>query len=495
MSDASRDAAAKARVAAENLEAANRARQMQEEQLKREQLIRDEAEKTRQKRAIAANFARHWETRLKEPVRLESCVLLPDVMLHVMSFLQAKELLSFSSTCLWARQKALLMFQRCFNFGRPSASVWQCQKGHNWMQRCFRAKHVQGLEGAMASGSDFFVLTEGDHVLTSQLQIRRDVTFEGASSQVAALALSVPESVDAVKIPPSSPVRICGSAWSLFAFSIGTSVSFRNLTLFLAGSSSEYQYSCLTVFSSFLTLENVFVESMQHAALHVVGGKVHARNCSFFSKHSNNIHIEGSTICTLDRVLCCRSANVGLEIIGCATVNVFDSVFAGNKLSGISIVDSAREDENERKPASVTISSSFCFDNEFFGIEVMSTNCKVQIEGSRISRNAVGVVRSQFGLWPISGVCLENCKMYDNGEDERIRQGNESMQELANAAVSRGDCPVSATGPHFVTMQKFDCYTCGMVGSLVLCSVCAKEHEDQVSRGFFLKKKKKKSGN
>ncbi len=127
----------KTRVRLENEAAAERARMQAAEAATRSEMIAQEAERAAIRKREAARKTACWKERMQQTnVKMVGCVLYEPLVLHIMEFLRPKELLDFSSTCLWARQKSMALFENSFVLAKHG--IWKVAKGHSWMQRCFK---------------------------------------------------------------------------------------------------------------------------------------------------------------------------------------------------------------------------------------------------------------------------------------------------------------------------------------------------------------------
>jgi hypothetical protein len=158
---AARAAANRARVAAENEAAAAKARQMQVERAQREELVLKEAERAMLKAKADLERRALFEKRLEE-AKLDCGCLLPELVLHIMSFLSSSQLRRFRLVCFWAARVSAPLFESAFCRERPRQTVWRCQKSLTWNARCCKAVLLKdGLQNLNVQQSDVVILTPG----------------------------------------------------------------------------------------------------------------------------------------------------------------------------------------------------------------------------------------------------------------------------------------------------------------------------------------------
>jgi hypothetical protein len=266
-----------------------------------------------------------------------------------------------------------------------------------------------------------------DYSVQNAIAIRTNVSIEGAG-QDNALRRAISdahfaESVDAVQTedfgqcfvvsPPKSQefcmpghsVRLMSNmANTFFEVAAQSQLRLKNLSLLLGKTDADLQYAALLVANWSVDLERVSVKSCQQGALWVSSGNVHAVNCSFQSTGSASIILERGSKATFVNVMACSGFSSGLEVMSGSDCSVTGGVFAGNQ-SGISVVDDTNLDHT-KDAARLSLDRCSIFDNKFFGLEVLTANCKIVCAKTRVSRNFVGATCPQ----EIENVLVEQCK-------------------------------------------------------------------------------------
>ncbi len=89
----------------------------------------------------------------------------------------------------------------------------------------------------------------------------------------------------------------------------------------------------------------------------------------------------------------------------------------------------------------LSITNCACFDNKFYGLEILSRTSKVSCLNSRFSRNLIGVVCPVFEWWTGSDEHMfDSCSFYDNEKQDKLfRSTTDSLQTVADIAIKQGE--------------------------------------------------------
>lgn len=466
----------RAKVRAEN-EAASRLAQEAERRARAQLVAIQEEEEVKRKEGEAKRLKQlEWTESLKNAVLVDVAIP-PVLLLHVMSFLPGEELLRMSATCKWARARCESLFEQAF--ARDKSGVWLSREP-NWSMRYFKATHHENLREAFRVAADFdsILLSPGTYWCYEPFWVKKRVHFEGVGfnwnvERIVRLSRDA-ESIDAVEMhqpnySPNIQLLMHRDNGSLF-YCESPGFKMSNLSLKLGKSEDASRHAALVVQArGSCSLRNVLVESLQHSALYInKNGSLQGHGCSFRSDDAHGIQVQTGGNLQLESSLVLRSKNTGIECLGGSTMKLESCILAGNAHNGISMVD---DDQGSfsRQSSSLVMRDCSVFDNGLYGLEALS-GVKLHFQNTRFSRNMVGMV--------IAEQSTSGARVYENWtEDIQVRSESVSLNQLAERAVKEANaCIVSLTGPHYVSMDKYGCETCGLTGFYLLCKPCADHH-------------------